>query len=74
MPSPVNISLNTFLSAAESASSDSRTVKISGNTAKAVWYHTFQSTNRETMTQFINSIAKEYGQDVANIASRKLCV
>ena len=72
MPSPVNISLNTFLSAAESASSDSRTVKISGNTAKAVWYHTFQSTNRETMTQFINSIAKEYGQDVANIASRKL--
>lgn len=72
MPTPVNISLNTFLSAAESASSDTRTVKVSGNTAKAVWYHTFQSTNRQSMTQFINAIAKEYGQDVANIASRKL--
>ncbi len=72
MPFPVNISLNTFISAADSASSDSRTVKVSGNTAKAVWYRTFQSTNREAMTQFIDSIAKEYGQDVANIASRKL--
>lgn len=72
MPASVNLSLSTFLSAAETASSDNRTVKVSGNTAKAVWHHTFQSTNHQAMTQFINAIAQEYGHDVANIAAKRL--
>ena len=72
MPTPVNISLQSFLTAADAASSDNKTVKISGHSAKAVGHYTFKSTNHRAMTQFISAIAHEYGSDVANIATRRL--
>lgn len=72
MSTPVSISLQSFLTAAEAASSDNKTVKISGHSAKAVGHYTFKSTNHKAMTQFISAIAHEYGSDVANIATRRL--
>ena len=66
-------SVYSFLRIADDASiPDNARVTMDGNSPKAVSHITFQSTNQRAMQTFLRSIAYEFGQGVADIATREL--
>lgn len=66
-------SVYSFLRIADDASiPDNARVTMDGNNPKAVSHITFQSTNQRAMQTFLRSIAYEFGQGVADIATREL--